>query len=903
MNKMGLRRLGAAVLSFLLALSFTVGSALPALAAETGSELVVDDRSYDLETLLGWYPQTTDIKLSVDSLGFGSGMYTLPSTIRSIQGWQKGTFFDREGEKVRTFGNDRLEGKGLTFAAGSNVLLRNITFGMNADHVIAIEKGATVQFENCTFPKKLLNNGTASFTNCTFKNGIITNNGTASYNNTTEPENDGTPSDEQNHTPLTLSVGTDRIDGVIHQELSEAIAVSKGGTDADTADWEAVISPEDSGLTATWNEDTITVSGTPERAGSYTLTLTGKTDDESVQKEISIAVADTLQVRLEGALADYAIGQDASTADAVSSASIGGGFTNSAKAELEVKEGDGDWQSYSEFSTQHPGASYQFAISPEGSNLTANMMLNSIYLSGTAGKAGTYRLSATVTDGKRSATSNALTFHIFDLNVSFADRLKAVEESVSSWMMAPWNMINTKAGATIPNHFKEISGSDESGLYGIIGTNDSLGTDEIVIPEGTDVTFRNMKFQSSTKLIVKKGGRLVLDDSVAYGPVVVEGGTFSAKNTPSIVGGLTLNDGSTLEDADIKGTYYLTDGNPDLEYPGELVTVNGNVTVKGENHLKGSVGGGPSLPGQTALKVNGTITMEDGSTLEAIGGGDKLTFYSPYGGDGIVLDNGTIKGSGTLVAKGGDATNGVNGDTNKQLGGDGISGIGTVDVKSLTSTGGDSGEEGSVFGKGPGGNGVTPNIKVRADELNVKGGYGSVPGSSEVTKYDSDQVAPNPNTGKDDDKGNTSNSDKDKPSNGETQKLTMYRLYNPNSGEHFYTSDPEERKNVVAAGWDYEGIGWIAPSAGDPVYRLYNANGGEHHYTMSASEKDSLIALGWFYEGISWYSDTEKTVPVNRQYNPNQFSNNHNYTVSAKEKNHLIAEGWKDEGIGWYAID
>jgi len=29
---------------------------------------------------------------------------------------------------------------------------------------------------------------------------------------------------------------------------------------------------------------------------------------------------------------------------------------------------------------------------------------------------------------------------------------------------------------------------------------------------------------------------------------------------------------------------------------------------------------------------------------------------------------------------------------------------------------------------------------------------------------------------------------------------TMYRLYNPNSGEHFYTANSSERDNVVRAG-------------------------------------------------------------------------------------------------------
>lgn len=73
----------------------------------------------------------------------------------------------------------------------------------------------------------------------------------------------------------------------------------------------------------------------------------------------------------------------------------------------------------------------------------------------------------------------------------------------------------------------------------------------------------------------------------------------------------------------------------------------------------------------------------------------------------------------------------------------------------------------------------------------------------------------------------------------------MYRLYNPNSGEHFYTANTLERDNVMSAGWKYEGTGWIAPSTGNPVYRLYNSNAGDHFYTMSSFERDSLVSVGW----------------------------------------------------------
>lgn len=133
----------------------------------------------------------------------------------------------------------------------------------------------------------------------------------------------------------------------------------------------------------------------------------------------------------------------------------------------------------------------------------------------------------------------------------------------------------------------------------------------------------------------------------------------------------------------------------------------------------------------------------------------------------------------------------------------------------------------------------------------------------------------------------------------------MYRVYNPNSGEHFYTSNKAEKDHLVNLGWKYEGIGWKAPTVSNyPVYRLYNANGGEHHYTMNAAEKNNLVKLGWKYEGIGWFSadpNDSNSVPLLREYNPNAFSNNHNYTTNAKEHNWLVGLGWKDEGKAWYA--
>lgn len=132
--------------------------------------------------------------------------------------------------------------------------------------------------------------------------------------------------------------------------------------------------------------------------------------------------------------------------------------------------------------------------------------------------------------------------------------------------------------------------------------------------------------------------------------------------------------------------------------------------------------------------------------------------------------------------------------------------------------------------------------------------------------------------------------------------IGMYRLYNPNSGEHFYTASIGERDFLRNVGWKYEGGAWTAPTNGEDVYRLYNPNAGDHHYTTSKAEKDKLVKVGWKYEGVGWKSGG--TSKVYRLYNPNaKGAGAHHYTLSKGEYKFLVEKGWKGEGVGWYADD
>jgi uncharacterized protein YkwD len=132
----------------------------------------------------------------------------------------------------------------------------------------------------------------------------------------------------------------------------------------------------------------------------------------------------------------------------------------------------------------------------------------------------------------------------------------------------------------------------------------------------------------------------------------------------------------------------------------------------------------------------------------------------------------------------------------------------------------------------------------------------------------------------------------------------MYRLYNMNNGEHFYTANVAERDKLINATWRYEGIAWYAPKTGIDVYRMYNKYSGEHHYTKDATEKDKLVKVGWTYEGVRFYAAQEDGRPLYRLYNKNAVgqyaAGAHHYTLNATEKDNLVKAGWKYERIGWH---
>lgn len=131
----------------------------------------------------------------------------------------------------------------------------------------------------------------------------------------------------------------------------------------------------------------------------------------------------------------------------------------------------------------------------------------------------------------------------------------------------------------------------------------------------------------------------------------------------------------------------------------------------------------------------------------------------------------------------------------------------------------------------------------------------------------------------------------------------MYRLYNKNTGEHFYTESIFERDSLVKGGWNNEGTGWVAPNKGTAVYRIYNPNakGGDHYYTTSKYEATTLVKDGWKWDNHSkavFYSGGKTRVYV--AFNPHARSGAHNYTSSLFEQNTLLNNGWKFGKVQFY---
>ena len=136
---------------------------------------------------------------------------------------------------------------------------------------------------------------------------------------------------------------------------------------------------------------------------------------------------------------------------------------------------------------------------------------------------------------------------------------------------------------------------------------------------------------------------------------------------------------------------------------------------------------------------------------------------------------------------------------------------------------------------------------------------------------------------------------------GET--VAVYRLYNQNTQEHLLTCNEDEKKGLLEAGWQLDGVAWNASKIGTSVYRLYNPYDDWHTYSTSQVEMDMLTALGWTVDGIVFSStDAVNKTPVSRLFNPYEAKNYHLLTASEEECANLMGLGWKLDGVALNAV-
>lgn len=335
---------------------------------------------------------------------------------------------------------------------------------------------------------------------------------------------------------------------------------------------------------------------------------------------------------------------------------------------------------------------------------------SSVTLAGVPTQAGEYPITVTITDDQgRTATSNALLFRVYSGQERLVDQLTYANSTQTAdgkymYDMTPWKITAFNGGdevVTVPKDIKAWYGSHTSGTYGELGYAVPQGADTtqtLVVPAGCNLTLVNMDVLSSVRIVVQNGGVLSLRDSVVQGVVEVQsGGSFSMNydsyngtflTGASVNGTILMQDGSTLTSSKIySNTNFIANGSEVRRNTAPVLVVNGKVTLNGQVFLRGDEAPtgtdpatGTSYTGQNGVRVNGALTLTEGSVLAAYGGGRNAT--TSNGGSAVILNGGSITGPGKLIAIGGSGTFGN--------GGSAVTGSGTISAANVFAKGGSS---------------------------------------------------------------------------------------------------------------------------------------------------------------------------------------------------------------------
>lgn len=140
-------------------------------------------------------------------------------------------------------------------------------------------------------------------------------------------------------------------------------------------------------------------------------------------------------------------------------------------------------------------------------------------------------------------------------------------------------------------------------------------------------------------------------------------------------------------------------------------------------------------------------------------------------------------------------------------------------------------------------------------------------------------------------------------------------------GDHFYTTNTAEREKAIAdldytdesiACYLFKEVSVAGVSANTVAfYRLYNQETGDHFYTTSLAERTYALTIGYqddeychIYEsepsgcmsiaGYIFPTKVAGTVEFYRLYNPE--NGDHFYTISEPERAHALTIGYQDDG-------
>ena len=135
------------------------------------------------------------------------------------------------------------------------------------------------------------------------------------------------------------------------------------------------------------------------------------------------------------------------------------------------------------------------------------------------------------------------------------------------------------------------------------------------------------------------------------------------------------------------------------------------------------------------------------------------------------------------------------------------------------------------------------------------------------------------------------------------EESTLYRIFNPATGEHIYTYDANEVAALTApgGGWSLDGTVSGTAQGTEAMYRLEDlVHPGLHIYSNDQNEIDTLVAAGVAkVEGVQFMT-VPKGPGTQDYYRLSSPSFPHHYTADQNEINSLIASGvYTLDGYAW----